>query len=63
MASSPITSWEIDGEIVETVTGFTIIYVRIGKRRDALLKTEVCTEGTHDLGRRNCFLAYSPTEN
>ena len=22
MASGPITSWEIDGEIVETVTGF-----------------------------------------
>ena len=24
MASSPITSWQIDGEIVETVADFTI---------------------------------------
>ena len=24
MASSPITSWEIDGETVETVTGFIL---------------------------------------
>ena len=24
MASSPITSWQIDGEIVETVTGFIL---------------------------------------
>jgi len=26
MASSPITSWQIDGEIVETVTGFTFFF-------------------------------------
>ena len=25
MASSPITSWEIDGETVETVSGFTFL--------------------------------------
>ena len=25
MASSPITSWQIDGEIVETVTGFNFL--------------------------------------
>ena len=27
------------------------------------VKTGVCTEGTHDLGRRNNFLFYSPAEN
>ena len=26
MASGPITSWEIDGETVETVSGFIIIF-------------------------------------
>ena len=26
MASSPITSWQIDGEIVETVTDFTFFF-------------------------------------
>ena len=26
MASGPIASWEIDGEIVETVTGFTFFF-------------------------------------
>ena len=25
MASSPITSWQIDGEIMETVTNFTVL--------------------------------------
>ena len=25
MASSPITSWQIDGETVETVTGFILL--------------------------------------
>ena len=29
MASSPITSWEIDGETVETVTDFTILSSKI----------------------------------
>ena len=29
MASSPITSWEIDGETVETVRGFIIIIIII----------------------------------
>ena len=26
MASGPITSWQIDGETVETVSGFIIIF-------------------------------------
>ena len=29
MASSPITSWEIDGETVETVAGFTFLGSKI----------------------------------
>ena len=29
MASSPITSWEIDGETVETVSGFVILGSKI----------------------------------
>ena len=29
MASSPITSWEIDGETVETVSGFTFLCFKI----------------------------------
>ena len=31
MASSPITSWEIDGETVETVSDFIIIIILISK--------------------------------
>ena len=29
MASDPITSWQIDGETVETVTGFNFLVSRI----------------------------------
>ena len=29
MASSPITSWQIDGETVETVTGFILVGSKI----------------------------------
>jgi len=29
MVSSPITSWEIDGETVETVTDFIFLYSKI----------------------------------
>ena len=29
MASSPITSWQIDGEIIETVTGFIFLASKI----------------------------------
>ena len=29
MASGPITSWEIDGETVETVSGFTFLCFKI----------------------------------
>ena len=57
MASDPITSWQIDGEIMETVTDFilldpkslqllgrkaTNILDRILKSRDITLPTTVC---------------------
>ena len=29
MATSPITSWQIDGEIIETVTDFTFLASKI----------------------------------
>ena len=29
MASGPVTSWEIDGETVETVSDFTFIFIII----------------------------------
>ena len=29
MASGPITSWEIDGETMETVTDFTFLHPKI----------------------------------
>ena len=29
MASSPITSWQIDGETVETMTGFIFLHSKI----------------------------------
>ena len=32
MASSPITSWEIDGEIVETVTDFISLFIFWGSK-------------------------------
>ena len=34
MASSPITSWQIDGETVETVTGFIFFGSKITADRD-----------------------------
>ena len=34
MASSPITSWEIDGETMETVTGFVILGSKITENSD-----------------------------
>ena len=34
MASGPITSWEIDGEIVETVAGFVFLGSKITANGD-----------------------------
>ena len=38
MASSPITSWEIDGETVETVTDFIFLGSKISADGDAIMK-------------------------
>ena len=41
MASGPITSWEIDGKTVETVTDFILEGSKILKNRDITLPTKV----------------------
>ena len=38
MASSPITSWQIDGETVETVRDFIFLGSKIPARGDAAMK-------------------------
>ena len=38
MASGPITSWEIDGETVETVTDFVFLGSKITADGDCILK-------------------------
>ena len=38
MASSPITSWQIDGEIMETVTDFIFLAFKITADRDCTMK-------------------------
>ena len=40
MASSPITSWEIDGEIMETVAGFIFLGSKITADGDCSHETE-----------------------
>ena len=45
MASSPITSWEIDGETVETVSGFTFLGSKITADGDC----------SHEIKRRLLF--------
>ena len=42
MASSPITSWQIDGEIMETVRDFTFLGSKITANGD----------GSHEIKRR-----------
>ena len=42
MASSPITSWEIDGEIVETVTDFIFLGSKITADGDCSLEIKRC---------------------
>ena len=38
MASSPITSWQVDEETVETVTNFTFLDSKITEDSDAAMK-------------------------
>ena len=42
MASSPITSWEIDGETVETVTDFIFLGSKITAKGDCSHKIKRC---------------------
>ena len=42
MASGPITSWEIDGEIVETVTDFTFLGSKITADGDCSHEIKTC---------------------
>ena len=45
MASGPITSWEIDGETIETVTDFTFLGSKITADGD-------CSRDTCSLGEK-----------
>ena len=40
MASSPVTSWQIDGETVETVTDFIFLGSKITADGDAAMKVK-----------------------
>ena len=51
MASSPITSWQIDGETMETVTGFIFLGSKITADNDY----------SHDIKRRLLLLRKSMT--
>ena len=42
MASSPLTSWQIDGETVETVTGFIIVGSQITADGDCSHEIKRC---------------------
>ena len=42
VASSPITSWQIDGETVETVTGFIVLGSKITAHVDCSHKVKRC---------------------
>ena len=42
MASGPITSWEIDGETVETVSDFIFLGSKISADGDSSLKIKRC---------------------
>ena len=52
MASSPITSWQIDGEIMETVTGFISLGSKITADGDC----------SHEI-KRHLFLRRKATTN
>ena len=42
MASGPITSWQIDGETMETVTDFRFLGFKISADGDCSLKIKIC---------------------
>ena len=43
MASGPITSWQIDGETVETVTDFHFTFVNITRVRYIMMLKNACS--------------------
>ena len=55
MASSPITSWEIDGEIMETVTDFIFLGSRLTADGDCSheIKTLVPWKESYDQPRQH----------
>ena len=54
MASGPITSWEIDGETVETVSDFILLGSKITADGDFSHEIKICL-----FNRRNFFVLYS----
>ena len=69
MASGPITSWEIDGEIVETVTDFIFLGSKITAdgdcsheiKRHLLLGRKAMTNLDNILKSRDCFVNKGPS--
>ena len=54
MAFGPITSWEIDGETVETVANFIFLVSKITADGDCSHKTKRCLLlGSYDQPRQN----------
>ena len=43
MASSPITSWQIDGETMETMTGFIFLGSKITANGDGMKLKDTCS--------------------
>ena len=69
MASGPITSWEIDGETVETVADFIFLGYKITAdgdcshkiKRRLLLGRKVMTKLDSMLKQRHCFANKGPS--
>ena len=64
MASSPITSWEIDGETVETVSGFILLGSKITADGDCsheikrhLLLGRRATINLNSIKKQRCYFA------
>ena len=51
MASSPITSWQIDGETMETVTDFIFLDSRITVDDDCSLEIKTLVSGMKSYGQ------------
>ena len=68
MASNPITSWQIDGEIMETVTDFTFLHSKVTAdgdcsheiKRHLLLGRKVMTNLDSVLKSRDISLPTNP---